>query len=171
MASEELLGVLKRRNSIGCITDEHVYDILQGLSICNNSRFKEMFALIARNIDRGNVCILPTITEYDPPMDQIEKILTKAEDVYDCLCLSGQWNLAKKGGGADQANTVGVALEDTKCFNCEKKGCNVKKCPHPKDQAKIDRSFKAYTEKNPKKKSKGYRRKAWESNDEEPETM
>ena len=32
-ASEELLGVLKRLHSVGGVTDEHVYDILQGLSI------------------------------------------------------------------------------------------------------------------------------------------
>ena len=54
----------------------------------------------------------------------------------------------------------------------------MKKCFHPKDQAKIDRNFKAYRERNPKKPHKGkpgkletgggngdkdYRRKAWES--------
>ena len=143
-ASEELLGVLKRLNSIGGVTDEHVYGVLHGLSICNNSRFKEMFSLLARNVDLGNVCILPTITEYDSPMEQIEKIMAKAEDVYDCLCLAGQWNLAKKGGGEDHTHAAGVGLEDTKCFNYEQKGCNVKKFPHPKDQAKIDRNFKAY---------------------------
>ena len=177
-ASEELLGVLKRLHSVGGVTDEHVYDILQGLSICNNSRFKEMFSLLARNVDLGNVCILPTITKNDSPMEQIEKILAKAEEVYDCLCLAGQWNPAKKGGGGAHAHAAGTALEDLKCFNCEKKGCNVKKCPHPKDQAKIDRNFKAYREKNPKKPFKGkssnpdagggnddknYRRKAWDS--------
>ena len=35
-ASKELLGVLKRLNSVGGVTDEHVYNILQGLLICNN---------------------------------------------------------------------------------------------------------------------------------------
>ena len=54
----------------------------------------------------------------------------------------------------------------------------MKKCPHPKDQAKIDKNFKAYREKNPKKPFKGktnnpdasggnddknYRCKAWDS--------
>ena len=29
-ASEELLGVLKRLNSIRAVTDEHVYDVLHG---------------------------------------------------------------------------------------------------------------------------------------------
>ena len=104
----------------------------------------------ARNGDLGNVCILPTITEYDPRMEQIEKIMAKAEEVYNCLCLTGQWNAAKKGGGGGHAHAAEVALEDLKCFNCDKKACNVKKCPHPKDQAKIDWKFKAYGEKNPK---------------------
>ena len=162
MASEELLGVLKRLNSIKAVTDEHVHDVLHGLSICNNTRFKEMFSLLARNVDLGNVCILPTITEYDSPMEQIEKILAKAEDVYDCLCLAGQWNPATKGGGGDHANAAGVALDDMKCFNCEKKGCNVKKCPYPKDQAKIARNYKAFREKHPKNQS-------WDSNVKEPD--
>ena len=114
-----------------------------------------MISLLARNVDLGNVCILPTITEYDSPMEQIEKIMAKAEEVYDCLCLAGQWNPAKKGEGGGHVHSAGVALEDLKCFNYDKKGCNVKKCPHPKDQAKIDRDFKAYREKHPKKPFKG----------------
>ena len=81
--------------------------------------------------------------------------MAQAEDVYDCLSLAGQWNPAKKGGGEDHAHAAGVGLEDMKCFNCEQKGCNVKKCPHPKDQAKIDQNLKAYREKNPKKPFKG----------------
>ena len=59
-------------------------------------------------------------------MEQIEKILAKAEEVYDCLCLAGQWNPAKKGGGGGHARAAGTALDELKCFNCEKKGCNVR---------------------------------------------
>ena len=59
-------------------------------------------------------------------------------------------------------HAAGVALEDMKYFNYERKGYNVKKCPHPKDQAKIARNYKAYREKNPKKQS-------WDSNVKEPD--
>ena len=70
---------------MGGVTDEHVYDILQGLSICNSSRFnfKGMFVLLASNVDPRNVCILPTITKNDPPMEQIEEIRVKAGEFYD----------------------------------------------------------------------------------------
>ena len=90
-----------------------------------------MFSLPARNGDLGNVCILPTITEYDPLIEQVEKSMTKAEEVYDCVCLARKWNPAKKEGGGSHARSAGLALEDLKCFNCDKKGYNMKKCSHP----------------------------------------
>ena len=73
MASEELLGVLKKLNSIGGVTNKYVCDVLQGLSSCNNSRFKENFALLARNVELGNVCILQTIKNMTCQSNKLRK--------------------------------------------------------------------------------------------------
>ena len=45
VASAELLGVSKRLASVNALTSENVHDVLTGLSICNNTRFKEMFRI------------------------------------------------------------------------------------------------------------------------------
>ena len=99
VASTELLGVCKRLASVNALTSENVHDVLTGLSICNNTRFKEMFSQLARSKDLGNVDILPTIRKSDPPEIQIDKILEKAVSTYSMFCKVSKWNMAKKGGG------------------------------------------------------------------------
>ena len=86
VASTELLGVCKRLASVNALTSENVHDVLTGLSICNNTRFKEMFSQLARSKDLGNVDILPTIRKSDPPEIQIDKILEKAVSMYSMFC-------------------------------------------------------------------------------------
>ena len=86
VVSKELLEVCKRLATVDALTSEHVHDVLTGLSICNNTRFKEMFSQLARSKDLGNVDILPTICKSDPPEMQIDKILEKAVSVYSIFC-------------------------------------------------------------------------------------
>ena len=78
VASTELLGGCKRLASVNALTSENVHDVLTGLSICNNARFKEFFSQLARSNDLSNVDILPTIRKSDPPKIKIDKILEKA---------------------------------------------------------------------------------------------
>ena len=75
-ASEQLLGVCKRLDAIKVLTEEHFHDILTGLSIVNNNRFKSMFKLMANQADSEKQ-ILPTITDESTPMDTIKAMLEK----------------------------------------------------------------------------------------------
>ena len=98
LAAEQLLGVCKRLDAVKSLTEEHVHDILTGLSIVNNTRFKSMYKLMADQSDLGNQ-LLPGLTEESSPMDKIEAVLEKGTDMYDFLCHAKKWNMAKKGGG------------------------------------------------------------------------
>ena len=95
VASNELLGVCNRLAAVDALTSEHVHDVVTGLSICNNTRFKEMFSQLARSSDLGNIDILATIRPNDPPETQIDEILKKAVSMYDMLCKTHKWNMAK----------------------------------------------------------------------------
>ena len=44
VASKELLGVCKRLAAVNVLTSERVHDVLAGLSIFYNNRFKDMFS-------------------------------------------------------------------------------------------------------------------------------
>ena len=57
VALTKLLGVCKRLASVNALTSDTVRDVLTGPSICNNTRFKEMFSQLARSKDSGNVDI------------------------------------------------------------------------------------------------------------------
>jgi hypothetical protein len=43
VVQEEIVGVCKRLASVGALLEEHVIDILQGLTIGGNVRFKDTF--------------------------------------------------------------------------------------------------------------------------------
>ena len=148
VASAELLGVSKRLASVNALTSENVHDVLTGLSICNNTRFKEMFSQLARSKDLGNVDILPTIRKSDPPEMQIDKILEKAVSVYSMFCKVSKWNMAKKGGGGGGHKaykaSADPAYKDGVCWNCGEEGCRPKTCKKPQDKARQQRCYEAW---------------------------
>ena len=75
LASSEALGVCKRLDGVNSVQDEHVHDVLTGLAICNNSRFKGVFKLLAENADLGNIAILPSIDASATVMEAIEQVV------------------------------------------------------------------------------------------------
>lgn len=139
---DELIGCCKRLAVDDSLTDEHVFDILEGLSICTVQRFRDMFALMKQNADIGNQ-ILPSIPDDATPMEKIEAILEKAVDQYDKLCTAQKWNVVKGKPYAGLAAGGG----ETICWNCEQPGCTVGKCPKPRDQARINKNKQAFEER------------------------
>ena len=111
VASNELLGVCNRLAAVDALTSEHVHDVVTGLSICNNTRFKEMCSQLARNSHLGNVDILATIRPNDPPETQIDEILKKAVSICDMLCKTRTWNMVKKGEGGHTAFNANTGPE------------------------------------------------------------
>ena len=186
LASEELLGVCRRLHAANALLKDHVNDICIGLTIVNNTRFKELFKSLAVKSDVGEP-VLPELEKYATPMESIEAVLTKAVGLHDKLCKAGKWNQAVKGGrggdgSAHSANTANA--NDNACWNCGDKNCRVGKCKKPKNQARIDEAKKKWEEKrknnnnnggkkgdgNPrqntnsgKKGDAQYQRKVWES--------
>ena len=137
-ASEELSGVCKRLDAVRALTDEHVFDVCLGMSICKNTRFHEMFKLLAQKADLGETQILPSISAYASPLEQVEAVLEKATDVHDFLCTAGEWMLADKSGTVE--DIVAVSYVPSTCWNCGNKNCNARICKKPRDQARIDKN-------------------------------
>ena len=63
-------------DTVEALTEEHVHDLLTGLSIVNNNRFKSMYKLMAKQSDLGNQ-LLPSITNECTPLDKIKAVLAK----------------------------------------------------------------------------------------------
>ena len=142
VVQEELVGVCKRLDSVQALQDDHVFDVLTGLTICGNARFKEMFQFLKQSADLGHLNVLETITPTSTPMEKIEAILDKAVETYDMLCIAGTYLPNTPKGG--RLNSIVKAVSE--CWNCGEKGHGVGKCPHPKDQAKIAKNKKAWEE-------------------------
>ena len=159
-ASEEVLGVLRRLDAVGAVHVEYVSDVVKGLCVCNNTRFRDMFKHLKSGTDLGNKCILDGIEPDSTPMESIEVIFAKAIEKHDELCVANQWNPAVKGGGggnkyAAAAGTAGAPKP--KCWNCDQEGCSVGKCKKPKDQERIKKNKKAWEKKVKEFKSQGSR--------------
>ena len=179
--SEELLGVAKRLDSVALLTYEHVHDILSGLCICTNARFRDTFKLLRQNADLGVLHnTLRTIPVDATPLEEIEAVLDFAVDMYDKLSVAQLWIKPGKGGGNTALNTI--VKQVTECWNCGEKGHTAQKCPHPKNPELYNKNRKAFMDKKSANNNNGsgggknnnsgggkgnanpgYDRKAWEA--------
>lgn len=151
VASEEVIGVCKRLDAAKGLLEEHVIDVLTGLSICSNSRFKKMFEHLKQSADLGNMAVLDTIKVEDPPLIKIQCILDKAVDTYDKLCVAQTWIRITKGN--PRALSAAAAGESsTDCWNCGGSGHMAGECPKPKDPATYNRNRKAFRDALQKKR-------------------
>ena len=62
LAAEEILSVTKRLEAGGALRDEHVMDVLSGLSVCGNEKFRSIFKHLKTNAELDNLHVLTTIT-------------------------------------------------------------------------------------------------------------
>eukprot|EP00956_Cyclotella_meneghiniana_P028265 scaffold65213_cov39-Cyclotella_meneghiniana.AAC.4 len=172
VVQEELLGVCRRLDAVGALTDEHVMDILTGLSICGNSRFRKKYEHLKQGAE-FNLLPLEGVTMYSSPLDKIEAILDNAATTYSSFCLANQWLKVIK------QNIAGVVATVNACWNCGEEGHGVGKCTKPKDQARITKNKEAFEknksgrntggggrtsgkkDKNKKTKDPDYQRKVW----------
>ena len=140
----EYLGVARRLNAAGSLQDEVVEDLLEGLCICSNAKFRNLFDALLQNIKLGNFSLLSGITTLSTTLEIIEAILSKANAEYDKLCISGVWNKANEGGGAGMHDTAYNALDaGIKCFNCGGDHL-VKDCDKPKSRARIKQAYEEW---------------------------
>ena len=149
VASNELLGVCKSLDVVDALTDEHVIDVLTGLSIVNNLRFKKMFEQLLNCADLGTINVLSTIKQDDTPLEQIKGILDQATRTYDKLSKGNKWNVAKKGGGGSDHKAFAATgnnqeFKKNSCWNCGQEGCRPDKCSKPRDEARIKRCKEAW---------------------------
>ena len=180
VVQEEVTGVCKRLDSIGALRSEHVMDILTGLGICSNTKFRDMFKHLKQTAELNHLALLlPTLSDDATPMEQIDAVLDKAVDQYDLLCTAGLWNKATRGGGNALKSIVDMV---NICWNCGQKGHPAFKCRKPRDPVTYNKNKKAWLEQKasgnasnnestdgqkkdqPDKSTPEYQRKQWQAN-------
>ena len=151
VAQEEVQGVCKRLDVIGGLRSEHVMDVLTGVGVCSNTKFRDMFKHLKTTAELNHLALLlPNISMESTVMEQIEAIFDKAVDHYDYLCTAGLWNKAARGGGnALQAIVDAVDV----CWNCGQKGHRAQRCRKPKDPVAYARNKKAWMDQKAKNDS------------------
>ena len=125
VVSKEILGVCKHLDVVKALQEEHITNVLSGLSICINKRFRDMFSHLKQNAELDNLHILGTVPINASPMEQIEAILDKAVDTYDKLCTAQIWNSMGKGG----PHTAASVTVERKCWNCNGSDHQAQTCP------------------------------------------
>eukprot|EP00956_Cyclotella_meneghiniana_P021817 scaffold40277_cov39-Cyclotella_meneghiniana.AAC.3 len=124
-ASGEVLGICKRLEAANALLEDHLYNVLCGLSICTSARFRDTFKFLKQSEDASGRLQLPGLPHDATVMETIEVVLRKAEDLYDKLCTAGLWNKTK-GGGADLNALVSLVHS---CWNCGSEEHRVGDCP------------------------------------------
>jgi hypothetical protein len=69
VVQEELLGVCRRLDAVNALTDEHVMDILTGLSICGNICFRKKYEHLKQGAE-FNLLPLEGVSVYSSPIGQ-----------------------------------------------------------------------------------------------------
>ena len=91
VVADEITGICKRLDAVKALTDENVLDVLSGLCICTNKRFRDTFTLLRTNAELNVLHNALETVPYDAPaMVQIECVLAKATDMYDKLCVASE---------------------------------------------------------------------------------
>eukprot|EP00956_Cyclotella_meneghiniana_P013100 scaffold18785_cov21-Cyclotella_meneghiniana.AAC.1 len=130
---EELQCVAKRLAAEGSLTQDHVIDVLTGLCICSNAKFKGIFTHLLSNAELGCLdIVLPNLPHNPTPLEMLDTVLQKACDMYDTLSIAGLW--IKISNRTSALNTIVVKR---KCWNCGEEGHSVSDCSKPKDEATI----------------------------------
>eukprot|EP00956_Cyclotella_meneghiniana_P015031 scaffold22790_cov42-Cyclotella_meneghiniana.AAC.3 len=136
VVEEELKCVAKRLAADGSLTQDHVIDVLTGLCICSNAKFKGIFTHLLSNAELDCLdLVLPTIPHNPTPLETLEAVLQKAYDMYDTLNIAGLW--IKVSNRTSALNTIVVRR---KCWNCGEEGHAVSDCTKPKDEATIKKN-------------------------------
>jgi hypothetical protein len=134
VVQEELLGVCRRLDAVSALTDKHVMDILSGLLICGNIRFRKKYEHLKQGAE-FNFLPLKGVSAYSSPLDKIEAILDNAATTYSSYyCLANRWLKVTK------QNIASIVAAANACWNCGEEGHDVGKCTKPKDQAQITKS-------------------------------
>ena len=139
-ASSEVLGICKRLEAANALLDDHLYDVLCGLSICTNARFRDTFRFLKQSEDVSGRIQLPGIPHDATVMETIEAVLLKAEDLYDKLCTAGMWNKTKGGGAALNA----LVFLAHAFWNCGADDHRVGDCPKDHNDDTIAKNRQAF---------------------------
>ena len=147
VASEEILAVCKRLDAVNALQEEHITDILTGLSICTNKRFRDMFTHLKQSAELDNLDILGTIPQNPTILEQIEAILDKALDMYDKLSIAQVWNGTTKGGPRVNSATAGNSGNLKKiCWNYNGTDHQARTCPKPRNKTLFEKNRKTFNE-------------------------
>ena len=141
------MAVCKRLDAIHALQEEHVTDILTGLSIFTDKRFRDMFSHLKQSAEFDNLDVLGTIPQNATILEQIEAILDKALDMYDKLSIAQIWNGTTKGGPCVNLSTTAPSgdLKRT-CWNCGGDDHQARTCLKPRNKKLYKKNRKAFNE-------------------------
>jgi hypothetical protein len=138
----EISGVCKRLDAVGALTFDHVLEVLTGLAICTNKRFRDTFDLLKKHAElTNNLKLLETVPQDATPWEQIEAVLARAVDLYDKLSVAGIWNRTSKGGPSAFNNIVQAV---DACWNCGATDHKSRECPKPRNRALWKKNYEAF---------------------------
>jgi hypothetical protein len=125
-ATEQIIAVAEKLAKVSALPSESTRHILEGFTQYSVIVFRQTFAhlLVAERLQQ--LCYLTNRNDSTHLFD-IKKLCKEANDLFNSLNLSNEWNIAQK-------HCVDA------CFNCGDPNHDVPKCPKPINQNRIDKA-------------------------------
>ncbi len=155
MAACQLEVVASCFSEIGELPSKPTLDVLEGLSICSCTPFKDTFAFQLTEEQLHHICLHHGLVD---TLTCIKTILQEATSLYNLLNTSNKWNVPHRGGHASA------------CWNCGNSNHGGGNCKQKKDRKEIAENKKKWEEscgKSSDKEKDGntggghYERKKW----------
>ena len=133
----QVVGVCTWLCEANALPDETVVDVLKGLTRCSVPEFSKLFDNMLQQAQAMSLEADYVGNTSEDTLEAVSNIMSKAVEFYHALCTAGKWHVNLR-----RANALGGS--SIVCWNCGKEGCNVRICPHPKNQATIEANKKKW---------------------------
>ncbi len=126
VAMEQIVAVTERLTKVSALPSKCPIQFLEGLTKCSVTVFRQTFSLLLVGERLRQLRTLTTLHD-SSHLGGIKKLCKEANDVFNALNVSKEWNIPQK-------HRIDA------CFNCGDPDHGVPKCPKPIDQSRTNKA-------------------------------
>jgi hypothetical protein len=126
VATEQIVAIAERLAKVSALPSECTVQLCEGLTKCSFTIFRQTFSHFLVGERLRQLCTLTTLHN-SSCLGGIKKLCKEANDMFNALNLSKEWNIPQKH-------------QIDACFNYDDPDHGVPKCPKPIDQYMVDKT-------------------------------
>jgi hypothetical protein len=126
VATEQIVAIAERLAKVSALPSECTVQLLEGLTKCSVTIFRQTFSHLLVGEHFRQLHTFSTLHD-SSCLGGIKKLCKEANDMFNALNVSKEWNIPQK-------HRIDA------CFNCSGPDHGIPKCPKPINQSRIDKA-------------------------------